>query len=195
MRMLSLCVVLLASAALGAQAPVWPIPCAPGELRPLIARADVIIAAMHDSVLRELTDTLRQGTPAEALQSCHIDSRLIILQFARAGVRAGRTSHRLRNPANLPPRWAEAIVETHAGRRTREVDGFVVDLGFTVGVLRPIAQQPVCASCHGPVDELSEAARRAIAERYPHDQAVGFRDGEIRGWFWVEMPKTRSDLQ
>lgn len=181
--------VLVASAALGAQAPSWPIPGAPGELRPLIARADVIIAAMHDSVLRELTDTLRQGDAAQALQSCHIDSRLILLRLARGGARAGRTSHRLRNPANLPPRWAEAIVETYAGRRSREVDGFVVDLGLTVGVLRPISQQPVCANCHGPVDELSEGVRRAIAERYPHDQAVGFSQGEIRGWFWVEIPK------
>lgn len=181
---------LLASAALGAQAaPAWPIPGAPRELRPLVARADVMIAAMHDSVLRELTDTLRQGDAAQAMQSCHIDSRLITLRLAREGAKAGRTSHRLRNPANQPPRWAEAIVETYAGRRSREVDGFVVDLGFTVGVLRPISQQAVCATCHGPVNELSEGVRQVIAERYPHDQAVGFKEGEIRGWFWVEMPK------
>jgi hypothetical protein len=194
MRGRSLFMVLLTSAALTAQsAPTWPIRSAPPELRPLVARADLMIVEMHNSVLRELTDALSEGDAAQAMGSCHIDSRLITLLLARGGVGAGRTSHRLRNPANQPPRWAEAIVETYAGRRSRDVDGFVIDLGYTMGVLRPISQQPVCANCHAPLDHLSEPVRLAIATRYPHDQAVGFREGEVRGWFWVELPKVSRD--
>jgi hypothetical protein len=60
-----------------------------------------------------------------------------------------------------------------------------------VGVLRPIAQRPICANCHGPADSISPAVRHLLTERYPVDRAVGFADGEIRGWFWVEMPKPR----
>ena len=150
-----------------------------------------MIAAIHNSVLRELNDALAQGDAAQAVGSCHIDSRLITLLLAREGAKAGRTSHRLRNQADLPPRWAESIVETYAGRRSRDVDGFVVDLGYTVGVLRPISQQPVCAQCHGPINEFSESVRQAIALRYPHDRAFDFQEGEIRGWFWVELPKDR----
>jgi hypothetical protein len=56
-------------------------------------------------------------------------------------------------------------------------------------VLRPIAQRSICASCHGPADKLDPAVRSALRERYPADRATGFRRGEIRGWFWVEMPK------
>jgi hypothetical protein len=33
--------------------------------------------------------------------------------------------------------------------------------------------------------------RQLLAERYPADRAVGFEEGQIRGWYWVEMPKPR----
>ena len=77
----------------------------------------------------------------------------------------------------------------HTGRKAHDVKGFAVDLGDRIGVLRPIVQTQTCASCHGTLDELSPTVRRLIAERYPNDRATGFVEGEIRGWFWVEMPK------
>ena len=52
----------LSAAAMSAQAPTtWPIRDAPPELRTVIARADLMIVAMHDSVLRELADKFAQG--------------------------------------------------------------------------------------------------------------------------------------
>ena len=72
---------------------------------------------------------------------------------------------------------------------SRSVEGFAVDLGDKVGVLRPIVERPMCAGCHGPAEQLHPAVKLALTERYPADRAVGFVDGEIRGWFWVEMPK------
>jgi hypothetical protein len=49
----------------------------------------------------------------------------------------------------------------------------------------------MCAGCHGPAAGISQAVRTELADRYPSDRAVGFADGEIRGWFWVEIPATR----
>jgi hypothetical protein len=148
-----------------------------------------MIAALHDSVLRELADEISSVGPAKAVDSCHIDSVLMTQRIAREGARAGRTSDRLRNPTNAPPAWAAAIVSANAGRRAQDVEGFAVDLGDRLGVLRPSAQRPVCANCHGPKEKLSAGVRAALAERYPRDKAVGFQQGEIRGWFWVELAK------
>jgi hypothetical protein len=44
------------------------------------------------------------------------------------GVAAGRTSDRLRSPTNAPKAWAAPLVKANAGRRTRDVEGFAVDL-------------------------------------------------------------------
>lgn len=179
-----------------AQAPLppgtWRAPDAPAELRYTLSRADLIVVSMQEALLRELNDGLRQGGPGGAIKSCHVDVIGTIQRIGREdGVAAGRTSDRLRSPTNAPRPWAAALVQENAGKRVRDVPGFVVDLGDKVGVLRPIAQRPICAGCHGAADRLDPAVRAALRDRYPRDRAVGFSEGEIRGWFWVEMPKPR----
>lgn len=168
----------------------WRIADAPPELRHAISRADLIVLSMHGALLRELTNALEQGGPAFAVKSCHIDVAGVTHRIAREkGVAAGRTSDRVRNPTHAPRPWAAPLVAANAGRLAREVDGFAVDLGDAVGVLRPIAHRPMCASCHGRPDELDPGVRATLRAHYPLDRAIGFKDGEIRGWFWVEMPK------
>jgi hypothetical protein len=168
----------------------WPASRAPTEIRQYVSRGDLIILSLHDALRRELTAALDQGGPAFAINSCHIDVAGVIQRIARSeGVVAGRTSDRLRNPTNIPAKWAAPLVSANAGRRARDVEGYAVDLGSAVGVLRPIAQQPMCASCHGPADTLDPALRKVLSERYPADKGLGFLEGEIRGWFWVEVPK------
>jgi hypothetical protein len=185
------------TASLQAQSPLppgtWRLADAPAELHYPISRADLIVVSMQDALLRELSEALALGGPEFALESCHIDVVGITRRIDRhEGVRVGRTSDRLRNPANAPRLWAAPLVAAYAGYRARDVEGFAVDLGDTVGVLRPIAERPVCASCHGPLDRMSPAVRNALGRRYPRDRATGFSDGDIRGWFWVEVPKQRK---
>jgi hypothetical protein len=169
----------------------WRIADAPATLRDPISRADLVVASLQDALLKELTHALEQGGPEFAIQSCHIDVVGAIRRVERRpGIAAGRTGDRLRNPANAPRAWAAPLVRTNAGRPAPEVDGFVVDLGGAVGVLRPIVEQPMCASCHGPAKKLAPAVQAALKHRYPDDRAIGFRNGEIRGWFWVEVSKT-----
>ena len=169
----------------------WRISDAPAEMHSSISRADLVVVSIQDALLRELTDALGQGGAAFAIQSCHIDVVGAIRRIERwEGVTAGRTSDRLRNPANAPRAWAAPLVSANAGLKARAVEGFAVDLGTAVGVLRPIAERPMCASCHGPAAKIDPRVKAALTVRYPTDRAIDFNDGEIRGWFWVEVPKT-----
>ena len=169
----------------------WRIQDAPPEVRPIIARADLVIVRIQDSILRELNDTFAQGGADVAIRSCHIDATLTTHLLGREGIAAGRTSDRLRNPSNRAPKWAAEIVSKWAGRNSRDTEGYAVDLGNRIGVLRPISEREMCANCHGSLDRLTPRVREVLADRYPADRAIGFRNGEIRGWFWVEMPKPR----
>jgi uncharacterized protein DUF3365 len=169
----------------------WQIAEAPAALRDPISHADLIVVSLQDALLKELTHALDQGGPEFAIQSCHIDVVGAIRRVERRpGIEAGRTSDRLRNPANAPRAWAAPLVRANAGRPAREIDGFAVDLGTAVGVLRPIVEQPMCASCHGPAEKITPAVAAALKRRYPDDRAIGVVNREIRGWFWVEVPKT-----
>ena len=197
MARISLCVLFvltLAGAAASRQAPSpppsYPIAGAPESMRDAVQRGDVIIGAMQSALLAELTKEMQRGGPEGAVKVCHLDATAVAQQVARKqGVAAGRTSHRLRNPTNAPRAWAAPIVTSHAGKAIAGVNGFVVDLGDRVGLLRPIGFRAACAGCHGPRERLAAGVVKELRERYPGDQAVGFKDGDIRGWFWVEIPK------
>jgi len=184
---------MLMTAAVRMQAQEWKtyaIAEAPAELRPVIKRGDMAIITLQNAVLSELTREFRRGGPGVAIRSCHLDVTAAAQRIARQeGIAAGRTSSRLRNPLNAPRPWAAPVVQKYAGHRAAGIDGFAVDLGDRVGVMRPILQRTMCSGCHGPADELSPLVRAELQDRYPVDRATGFRDGDLRGWFWVEVPK------
>lgn len=182
------------TAATSAQAPSewpsYPIATAPEALRPAIQEADLVIVSLQNAALAELTRELARGGPAGAIKSCHIEATGAAYRVARErGIAAGRTSDRVRNPLNAPKRWAAPIVAKYAGRHAAGLDGFAVDLGDRVGVLRPIAHRAMCAACHGPEEKFKPQVRAELKDRYPVDRGKGFKDGELRGWFWVEIPK------
>jgi len=183
-------VALTGSLAAQSEVGFWPARQAPPQFQSTISRGDLIVVSLHDAVVRELRDAFSKGGPMRALAGCHLDATYAAQRLARyEGIAAGRTSDRLRNPTNIPPAWAAPLVRAHAGKRTRDVEGFVVDLGDKVGLLRPIAEGALCNACHGPVDGISAGVKAALADRYPADRALGFTEGEIRGWFWVELKK------
>lgn len=119
---------------------------------------------------------------------------MITARIARTqGVELGRTSHRLRNPANAPRAWARAVVEGAVGAKAAAESLRVFDLGERVGVLRPIGTAPMCTRCHGAAETVRAAIGPVLAAAYPKDEAVGFAPGDLRGFMWAEVPKAAAE--
>jgi hypothetical protein len=57
-----------------------------------------------------------------------------------------------------------------------------------LGVLTPIRVGGLCLQCHGQPDDLAPGVVESLERLYPDDQATGFAEGDLRGWFWVEVP-------
>jgi hypothetical protein len=74
-------------------------------------------------------------------------------------------------------------------RKGADILPAAVDLGSKVGVLLPIAAGPACLGCHGPAASIQPKVKEAIAARYPADRAVGYAEGDFRGFLWVETAK------
>lgn len=148
-------------------------------------RADEARGAMFATLLGELMAAIEAGGHAEAITVCADRAPAIADEMARThGVRIGRTSFRLRNPNNLAPDWAVAAVE----RRTEQPAEFMDDTTNTFATLTPIRLAPPCLACHGAAESLADGVAEALAARYPLDEATGFAEGDLRGWFWVEVP-------
>lgn len=145
-----------------------------------------------------LKEGLASG-PVEAVDACRIRAPAIARDAARSAsagagpgapaVELGRTSHKLRNPANAPREWVRPLLAAYlaepAGQAPR-----AVDLGNgRWGYVQPIFVQPLCLTCHGST--IAEPLRARISALYPDDRAVGFSDGDFRGLFWAEFAPAR----
>lgn len=129
----------------------------------------------------------RSKGPAGAIDVCRSLAPQIAAEVAEEHhVRIGRAGVRLRNPRNAPPAWAAALLATHPTtmQAAKREDG-------TLGVILPIRLGSMCTACHGPRDGIAPDVQAALAKHYPDDQATGFNEGDLRGWFWVEVPQGR----
>lgn len=183
--------VLVLSAAL-ASTPGTPVPLvdAPPAWKPAIERAQESGRAFQKALQARLGQALSQGGPPAAIEVCATDApRIAAESGAAARVKLGRTSDRLRSGANAPPEWTKGSLQAAAGRKGVDVKPLAVDLGDHVGVLLPITIAPACLGCHGPAASLQPKVKGALAARYPADRAVGYQDGDFRGFLWVEVTK------
>ena len=134
--------------------------------------------------LMQAFSTGMQEGPVSAISVCRDEAPGIAATLSVDGVRMGRSSHKLRNPANAPSEWLEPVIESYAGGNAQGPQ--VVELADgRHGYVEPIMMQGMCLVCHGSNIEPGVAAR--TAELYPDDQATGFVEGDFRGVFWVEF--------
>jgi len=172
---------------LGASAPV---PTSRERAEPFVLEAEQAIDVLRARLLQRLTEAVAQNGPSGAIDVCSIEaSRLAADVGATRGVALGRTSFRVRNPANAPRPWAAASVQAAAGKKASEAGLLVFDLGDRVGVLQPIPLGAMCLACHGARASLSPDVTAVLAARYPLDRAVDFAPGDLRGFFWAEVRK------
>ena len=159
-----------------------------GELDPLqrnqLQKAVAAQQEMAHTLMAELKVELENGGPAGAIVVCRDMAPTIADAVSTEhGLAIGRTSARLRNPSNTGPEWVSRVVDEGFGDQATFAgpDG-------ELGVSLPIRTSAMCLACHGPADELDPEIRTVLAETYPDDRAVGFAEGDLRGWFWVEVP-------
>ena len=149
------------------------------------AKADGAREALFAKLMARLADELGKTGPTGAVAVCREQAQPIAAEVAKAqGVSIGRTSHKLRNPGNTPPDWAAGFVAAE-----RATPAMVAAPDGRLGGLTPIRLKATCLACHGDAKAIEPAVAAAIAQGYPRDQATGFKEGDLRGWFWVEVPK------
>ena len=148
------------------------------------AEAKAAAQALGRALKARLSEAIQAGGVPEGISACKLAAPEITANEGRgSGLKIGRTSFKLRNPANSPPDWALSDV---AGRV--ESPTFSTAPDGTLQALLPIRLEGLCLSCHGPEADLTPEVRAALARDYPEDRATGFASGDLRGWFWIEVP-------
>jgi len=146
--------------------------------------AELLLPFKRD-LKQALVSGLEEGA-VNAISVCKAEAPAIAAALSIDGVKIGRSSHRLRNPANEAPGWVSAILENYLQIDSDRAPTAKVLPNNRVGYAEPITVQPLCLACHGKVLAPEVAAR--ISETYPDDAATGFEEGDLRGLYWVEFP-------
>ncbi|NNF16273.1 MAG: DUF3365 domain-containing protein [Gammaproteobacteria bacterium] len=142
----------------------------------------------------ELQQALANGGPTKAILVCREKAPRIALRISKvSGATISRTSLKSRNPVNAPEDWQLEVLRDFDKQGKIAVDSPPPEFyasaepglhGFRY--MRAIPTAPLCLTCHG--SQLSDDVRNALETHYPHDLAVGYEQGEIRGAFSVSWP-------
>lgn len=163
-----------------------------GGMTPAQVQQSTRGATARDALAKALQSELLAAIGAQgaraALGVCKVRAPEIAAAVGKEqGVRIGRTALRRRSEANQPPAWVAPLL--HPGIPTAML---TAGPNGELGMVSPILTQALCVQCHGQPDQLAEGVAAALQEQYPHDQATGFAPGDVRGWFWIEVPATKG---
>lgn len=156
--------------------------------------------AFMQSLKQELTAAMQAGGPINAVSVCNLTAPGIANTYsARHGWDVGRTSLRLRNPANAADAWERAVLESFAAQRADGAEAATLEFHEVVvngerrelRYMKAIPTGDACLACHG--EQLDGMVRARIDLLYPHDQATGYRPGDVRGAFTITQPLPAQD--
>jgi hypothetical protein len=144
---------------------------------------------------QELQASMQEGGPVNAVSVCNLTAPAIANTYSvRNGWEVGRTSLKLRNPDNAPDAWERSVLEAFeerklAGEDPAQMEYYEVirrDGGKELRYMKAIPTSRVCLACHG--EALDSIVKTRLKKLYPHDQALGYQEGDIRGAFTVTQP-------
>ena len=141
---------------------------------------------------------LGKGGPANAIGVCRDIAPSVANRLSlQNGWKVSRVGTRVRNPMlGTPDSWEQQVMmdfqsRAAQGQSYEEMShSEVVEEpgGRYFRFMKPIPVKEVCLACHGNVDDLDESVRNTLAEHYPHDQAVNYKLGDLRGAFSIKQP-------
>jgi hypothetical protein len=152
-----------------------------------LARANEAADELGRTLRARLLAAMREGGPEHAVSVCADEAAGLAASVReRTGVHVGRASTKLRNPANAPPPFVAAWLEAQGPRKAADVAGYARVEEGVARVVRPIAVEGPCLTCHGA--RPSPSVRALLDARYPNDRATGYEVGDLRGALYAEVP-------
>lgn len=106
------------------------------------------------------------------------------------GWRISRVSLKPRNLVlGTPDAWEQRVLTTFEQRAFQGENPQNIEYGDVVNELggkfyrymKALTMQELCVACHGSADKINPGIKKQVAINYPHDKAVGYQPGQIRG--------------
>jgi hypothetical protein len=154
------------------------------------------------SLMQELVSALKKemaaGGPAGAVTVCSDLAPTIAGRISRdTGWRVTRVGTRVRNPLlGMPDAWEQKVLLDFEKRAAKGED--VDRMSYSEIVSEPsgkffrnmnaVALKAQCLVCHGSEKQIAPEVRAILNECYPHDRAINYKVGDLRGAISIKEP-------
>lgn len=163
----------------------------------LKSEAKAAIMKMGGTLKAHMKQNMKKGGPTQAATFCsHEASNLAkeINQSNKDGISVKRVSLKYRNPHNAPTADEAKVLKAMQADldANKKVPAMIVKqvAHNKYKVYKPIfINKNVCLKCHGTQKARDKNAYAVVKKEYPHDKAVGYKAGDLRGAFVVEIVK------
>lgn len=148
-----------------------------------------IAGATFTTLSGQLQAALKEGGVQQAVAYCQLAGHPItdsLSEVYQADIR--RVSDRPRNPKNAASEAEVELMEAYKKQLAQEekIAPQTVTVDGRTRFYAPIVLMDLCQKCHGTVGETIQADDYAfIQERYPQDQATGYKSGDLRGLWQI----------
>jgi hypothetical protein len=169
--------------------------------RNIQARVDEAKAVSGD-FLKQLGGTMKRemkaGGPTAAIKVCREVAPSIANDISlKKGWKVTRVGTRVRNPMiGTPDAWEQNVLRVFQERIDKgEKPGDMMHYeivqepdGRSLRYMKAIELAPQCITCHGSPEQIPKAISEQLHAMYPHDRAVGYKVGELRGAVSIKQP-------
>lgn len=143
----------------------------------------------------ELMSAMNEGGAVNAISVCSEKAPAIAADYSTNGWTIMRVSDKNRNPDNLATDHEKEILALFAdtaAKKTYYDEWEKTDSSGTYYYYKPIFTGKFCLTCHGDAEKIDPKVKKEIADKYPDDKAVGYKEGDLRGMFVVEVETPRG---
>jgi len=165
----------------------------------IIEQGNKASAALFGELVPKLQTAMKSGGPEKAITVCKEVAQTTTLHTSKnfPDLTITRISDRARNPINQADSADKSVLndwETliKKGQPLPEATVKVSDHQSAI-YYKPIMVGEVCLKCHGDPSTFTDGLSQQLKSLYPEDQATGYKLGELRGAFRVELPIHESN--
>jgi hypothetical protein len=168
------------------------------ELQARVEEAKALTADFVKQLGGSMQREMQAGGPAAALKVCRELAPDIANELSlQKGWQVTRVGTRVRNPMlGLPDAWEQGVLQEFEqraaqGEKFDDMIHFEVveePAGKSLRFMKAIGLAPQCVACHGSAGQIAEPVRAQLQTLYPHDRAVGYRPGDLRGAVSIRQP-------
>ncbi len=141
---------------------------------------------------------MQAGGPAAAMKVCRDVAPQIANNVSlENGWKVTRVGTRVRNPMlGMPDAWEQRVLQDFAKRAAQgeKFDAMIhyevveEPAGRSLRFMKAIGTAPQCLACHGSPEQIADPVRAQLQAMYPHDRALGYRPGDLRGAVSIKQP-------